>query len=574
MRARLAPRRLHRAIAPLAMVVAMVVALCAATAGAATITIVNNDGMMEGLNDPTPVAPVGGNPGTTLGAQRLFVYGYAAQIWGGILPSSVTILAGAAFNALSCNATSGVIGSAGPSTTARDFPGAPVSGHWYHIALANRLAGTDLAAGVNDINSQFNSSIGQTGCLEGTSWYYGIDGNGAPNQINFLSTVLHELGHGLGFSTTTSGATGGYASGVPHIWDRFLYDNAVGLHWDQMTSGQRAASANACTRLVWDGANVTGHAGQFLGGKPLLRIHAPGAIDGDYEVGTASFGPPLEAAGTSGDVVLADDATGTASDACEALVNGAAISGKVALVDRGNCPFAEKVKNAQDAGAIAVIVADNVAGCPPSGLGGEDPAIVIPAARVTQATGNSIKANLASSVNVTLLRDPTLTAGVDAGGRVRMYSPSTFSGGSSVSHFDVSADPDLLMEPFDTPLPPEWVDLAKWLFADIGWFNGPLAADDSPVATRARILAAAPNPFTRASAVQLAIPHGTHAELSVHDLAGRRVATLHRGAIEPGRHAFAWRGEDESGRAVAPGIYVYRLTTPEGRETRQTVLSR
>jgi hypothetical protein len=47
---------------------------------ATTITIVNQDGVNEGFNDPTPAAPVGGNPGTTVGAQRLFVFQHAADI--------------------------------------------------------------------------------------------------------------------------------------------------------------------------------------------------------------------------------------------------------------------------------------------------------------------------------------------------------------------------------------------------------------------------------------------------------------------------------------------------------------
>jgi hypothetical protein len=49
---------------------------------AAIITIVNNDAAGEGFNDPTPVAPVGGNNGTTRGAQRLIVVQRAADIWG------------------------------------------------------------------------------------------------------------------------------------------------------------------------------------------------------------------------------------------------------------------------------------------------------------------------------------------------------------------------------------------------------------------------------------------------------------------------------------------------------------
>src|SRR5262245_52957653 len=79
----------------------------APAAKAATIVIVNNDGPGEGFNDPTAVSPVGGNPGTTLGAQRLYIFQHAAAIWGAILPSNVTIRVLAQMNSQTCNATSG-----------------------------------------------------------------------------------------------------------------------------------------------------------------------------------------------------------------------------------------------------------------------------------------------------------------------------------------------------------------------------------------------------------------------------------------------------------------------------------
>ena len=92
-------------------------------AHAATITIINNDGAGEGFNDPTGAAPVGGNPGVTIGQQRLNVFQEAATIWGSILPSCVTIQVQAQFIALSCSPTSAVLGSAGPVSVAHDFGG-------------------------------------------------------------------------------------------------------------------------------------------------------------------------------------------------------------------------------------------------------------------------------------------------------------------------------------------------------------------------------------------------------------------------------------------------------------------
>lgn len=134
---------------------------------------------------------------------------------------------------------------------------------------------------------------------------------------------------------------------------------------------------------------------------PQLTINSPASIAGDYLAGAASFGPSLATNSPTGNVVLADDGVGIFSDACTALVNGSSIAGNIALIDRGACAFTTKVKNAQNAGAIGVIVADNVQGSV-AGMGGFDPSIVIPSLRVTLDTGNVIKSELGNGVNATL----------------------------------------------------------------------------------------------------------------------------------------------------------------------------
>src|SRR5262244_13264 len=88
--------------------------------GAATIVIQNGNAAGVGFNDPTPVAPVGGNPGTTLGQQRLNAFQAAANIWGATLNSVPTIVILSTFEPLTCTATSAVLGSAGPTEVFRD----------------------------------------------------------------------------------------------------------------------------------------------------------------------------------------------------------------------------------------------------------------------------------------------------------------------------------------------------------------------------------------------------------------------------------------------------------------------
>ena len=67
------------------------------------------------------------------------------------------------------------------------------------------------------------------------------------------------------------------------------------------------------------------------------------------------------------------------------------LTGKIALIDRGNCDFVPKVKNAQNAGAMAVLIADNVDGQSPILMGGTDNTITIPAFSILKSVGDSIK---------------------------------------------------------------------------------------------------------------------------------------------------------------------------------------
>jgi hypothetical protein len=529
--------------------------LTPAAVHAATIAIVNNDGPNEGFNDPTAAAPVGGNPGTTIGAQRLFVFQRAAAIWGTLLKSTTEIRVNAQFNPLTCDAVSGVLGSAGPTTVHRDFAGALFSGTWYHQALANKLAGADLSAAQNDINATFNSSVGTATCLT-VGWYYGIDGNEG-NQIELFPVVLHEIGHGLGFSTTTNGQTGVFLNSFPHVWDHFLFDPSVGLHWNEMNNAQRAASAVSCGSLVWDGALVTSRAPSYLAPGPNLHVNAPPLAAGDYEVGQASFGAPLSESGVTGDVALANDGVGVVTNACEPLVND--VAGKIVLLDRGGCTFVIKVKNAQNAGAIGVVVADSIPGCPPAGLGGTDPTITIPSVRVSQSDGTFLKANL-SGMNATLLLDPAKRAGADAAGRALMYAPNPYTPGSSVSHWDVSAEPNLLMEPGINSSLSSDTDLTMQLYGDIGWVGPSSAVADASEAQGIQFSLAQnrPNPGSAFTNVRFSIPARERVVLRVFDVNGRLLLTPVDAILDPGPHAARILTS-----SLAGGVYFYRLEAGE-----------
>jgi len=441
----------------------------ACSASAANIVLINFDPDGAGLNDPTPVVPTGLNPGRTLGEQRQVAFYFAAQLWGSVLESDATIYVGASFQPLTCTPTGAVLGSAGTTFVFSDFPEAPKPGTWYSSALADALSGEDLNPGFIDINSRFNSLIGtDPSCLGGRGWYYGLDHNVPGADIDFLNVVMHEIGHGLGVQGFSNLATGSLFLGLPAIYSHFTFDNTLLKNWVEMTNAERVSSAVNDGNVVWSGPEVFAQTPMVLGPRPVMDINSPASIAGTINVQAASFGPALTLAGTTGNVVLADDGVGATADGCTPLLNS--VAGQVVLIDRGSCTFTTKVANAQAAGAIAAIVANNVAGGPAS-MGGADATIVIPSVGITLEQGNAIKGELATGVNVTIKLDDTLLAGADNAGQVKLYMPTVLAPGSTRSHFDTSAEPNLLMEPaINTTLRAATnLDLTPALLEDEGW---------------------------------------------------------------------------------------------------------
>jgi hypothetical protein len=232
-----------------------------ASPGSATFNIVNNDGAGEGFNDATGAFVVGegGNAGTTRGQQRLNVFTAAAAVWAAFLDSSVPTNVRSNFNPIAgCTTSGGVLGSAGALNIHRDFSGAEFAGTWYHAALANKRAGGDLSVNP-EMQAQFNTDI-DSGCLGvGTRFYYGLD-NATPSQrVNLFVVVLHEIGHGVGFSSFVTGSTGAFAgspTAYPDIYSRYMWDETVDLYWHQMTDAQRQTSALNVNNVFWDGPSV------------------------------------------------------------------------------------------------------------------------------------------------------------------------------------------------------------------------------------------------------------------------------------------------------------------------------
>jgi hypothetical protein len=461
-------------------------ALCALSANAGEMIINNVDPPGVGFNDKTPATPIGGNPGTTVGEQRLYAFRYAMDLWGARLKSSVPVVVQGSFAPLNCDANSGVLGSAGALQIFANFPGAKRADTWYSAALANAMAGVDLTPGKpdpgllaepynDDIVARFNGNIGQPNCLPGSSWYYGLDNKPPVGTTDFLNVFMHELAHGLGFQNFISEADGlppAYPDfPYPDIYTRYTKDTTLGKTWDQLTPAEIVASALRDTKVAWVGENVRAAVPTTLEPFSRLTSTVPAGYSAEFLV--AGYGPAAKVGAFGGQVVLVNDGVvggpNGAFDGCDPIPAGQ-VSGKIALIIRGTCTFAVKTYNAQLAGATGVIIFNNAAiGYP--GLGGGDPRITIPTIGLTFNDGVTLAGGSGSGV-VGLAPDLTQPRfGADAEGNALLYAPTTFSPGSSISHFDTRAFPNLLMEPFitGTLAAATDVDLTDNLLADVGW---------------------------------------------------------------------------------------------------------
>ncbi len=553
--------RTFRVLASLAAL-AVVLACAAPPSEAALIRIINTDGPGEGFNDPTPVAPVGGNSGTTLGAQRLVVFQTAADSWGRLLASPVEIRVEASFDALPCDLNSGILGAGSAISLFTNFDNAPFTSTWYPSSLAARFAGRDLEESANDILVRFNSSLDGPSCLGTVSWYYGLDGVEG-NDSDLLSVVLHELAHGLGFNCYVDLDTGELLNGLPDIYSRFVLDTSNGLHWSQMTNPQRLASSERSGEVVWDGAAVTGHADEFLTYPGIVRVDAPPAISGELLFEGATFGPPLTSPGVNADVVEA-----VPFDACAPLTNALALAGKIALIQRGTCEFTQKVAAAEAAGAIAVLVVNNN-GNAPIFMTGDAPGITIPSVMLWQSDGNAIRAQIGAGAHVTLTDDESLPrSGTIAGDRLLLYAPNPSEAGASIVHWDVSATPNLLMEPFDGAGVNGGLDLTPYALEDIGWFAS------VPLIQPITLSVAIPNPFRAFAGLRFEVAVPGNLDVSVYDLTGRLVKNLFNGPKGTGIGTVYWNGTDDDAHDLSSGVYLCRFRMNGFTDTRKLVLVR
>lgn len=266
-------------------------------------------------------------------------------------------------------------------------------------AFANVVAPDGFgAAGSDECNPALPVDGDLHACATGTAFDFAYDHGLAPNasrtqvsatvtNLFYMVNYLHDWFYDAGFDEPAGNAqTSNYGRG------------GVGNDAILAEAQDYSGTNNANMFTPSDGTRPRMHMYLWTGGVSLAKVNSPAAIAGVKPSGVAEFG--AQAFDVTSEVARARDPANTdgpsTSDACSPLTNPEAVAGKIALIDRGTCTFVVKVKNAQNAGAVAVLMVNNVE--PGTiGMAGTDATITIPTVSISLADGNQIKLQLAQS---------------------------------------------------------------------------------------------------------------------------------------------------------------------------------
>lgn len=213
-----------------------------------------------------------GDSCTTWPADGKTAFTYAANLWGSLLSSPVPIVIDACW---ATNLPTGVLGHSGVLNYYANFSNAPQVNTWYPIALANSLSGNDLDQSQADIYIAYSSTF---------DWYFGTDGNTPSGKYDFVSVVLHEIAHGLGFSGSMEygsaycgvlnyGCWGDITYGYPDAYDQFMQNGSGTSLID--TSSFPNPSAALGSQLTSNNVYFNGNNARAANGGSRPKMYAP-----------------------------------------------------------------------------------------------------------------------------------------------------------------------------------------------------------------------------------------------------------------------------------------------------------
>ena len=299
----------------------------------------------------------------------------------------------------------------------------------------------ETTAGYAPASPQGWHSTGSTSytITRGNNVWAGLDG-ALPNGIDFGSEP--DGGAGLVFDFVFDPATQPAADYQPaaitnlFYWNNVVHDVAWVYGFDEAAGNFQAtnftgagAGGDAVNAEAQDfsGTNNANFATPSDGSAPRMQMYVWTSSlvnelafdDQTAAMSGAAFGLGYPEIGVTAAAALVDDGTELPNEGCNTLTNPLEILGKIAVAYRGGCGFTVKAFNAQAAGAVGIVVINNVPGDPIT-LGGDDPTVLIPAGMISDVDGAALVAALPTTVTGRNLgasainRDSDFDAGVIA----------------------------------------------------------------------------------------------------------------------------------------------------------------
>ena len=285
----------------------------------------------------------------------------------------------------------------------------------YAYSRGNNVWAREDTLGDNSVGA----SVASTSPLPDLNFDFAFNGNEQPtdgdNQkfaitnLFYWNNIMHDVSYQYGFDEPAG---------------NFQRNNLArgGLQNDAVVAeAQDGSSLNNANFAVGADGNAPRMQMYLWEANPYIKAHinSPSTLQGyvaSVESALSDNNKLINTGPITADLVLYnDDAAATLHLACTPPVNAAALAGKIALIDRGSCDFVAKIKNAQNAGAVAVLVINNVAD-ELSIMSGSDNSITIPALMIFQSDGAVLKSVLATTpIQLTLKSQYDLDGDFDNG---------------------------------------------------------------------------------------------------------------------------------------------------------------
>lgn len=227
---------------------------------------------------------------------------------------------------------------------------------------------------------------------------------GAITNLFYMNNIMHDVFYNYGFNEVSGNfQVNNYGNGgvegdhvIADAQDGGGFNNANFMTPPDGISGKMQMYLWSAPQFVL-GSYMTVNGGPFAG---VYYAQKSAFTGGAVQLPTTPITADL--------ALMIDDNSGASTDpydGCDTLIDPSTLNGKIAVVRRGDCGFVDKVQAAQDAGALAVIVVNNVNG-DPIRMGGGGPSLVIPAIMIFKSDGDAIiDALLNGDIINTTLRD-------------------------------------------------------------------------------------------------------------------------------------------------------------------------